>query len=169
MATKPPTPLTNIGTSVPPRSLPSRPPRAIPPALPVGGNGQRFLPAGLHVALPVAVPEGTDPGRRVIAPDPLWIARWQPSATAPLSRAPWVIAYRFWRQGVAYQTRGMMTSNVLSFWFNDGFQCGHEGVPDSMYHAFVRLTSSVGQWYHRNILGPGWRPGAGPLYTEVAP
>ncbi len=116
-----------------------------------------MMPNALPIGLPVAQQEGEQPGSKVVAPDPLWISRWQPSATIPLSKAPWIIAYRWYSAGVVYQTLGLMSSDRIELWFKDGHQHWYE-VPRSLYEDFRRLTSSVGQWLHRNILG-GWSPG----------
>lgn len=164
---------TNIGTTVPPPALPSR--AAVrPPGLPVArqitdpsrGVNQRMLPNALPIGLPVAQQEGETPAAKVIAPAPLWISRWQNS---PNPEKRWVNAYRFWRAGVHYETRGLIASNILSFWWTDGYQMGYEGIPDNLWQQFVRLTTSPGVWFHKHILGPGWRPGNGALYPEVAP
>lgn len=164
---------TNIGATVPPPPLPTRP-SVRPPGLPIArditnpnaGINQRMLPGALPIAMPVAQREGEEPGAQHVAPDPLWISRWQNS---PNPKKRWVNAYRFWKGGVVYQTRGRIESNILGFWWTDGYQMGYSGISDRLFQQFVRLTTSPGVWFHRYILGPGWKPGAGALYPEVAP
>ena len=146
--------LTNIGTSVPPVRRPS--PRVFVP-----GTG-----TALPVALPVATPEGQDPGPQQVAADPLWVSRWQPSATVPLSRAPWIVGIRFWAQNVVYQSIGTpLPYYRIDFRWRDHAHA-YTNIPREVWDHFRTLTTSVGQAYHRLILGPGWRPGAGALYPD---
>lgn len=150
--------LTNIGTTVPPVKVPAVPRPFVP------GTG-----TARPVGLPVAVPEGQDPGPQVVAPNPLWVSRWQPSATVPLSRAPWVTGYRAWRVGVVYQAYGhpLPWNRVDFLWGKQGVRRGYTGVPDEVYFGLLYLQGSVGQFFHRFILPPNWRPGMGALYPEV--
>ena len=150
-------PLTNIGTTVPPRvplAVPA--PRLVPPA--------PGVPTGIPVALPVAGREGEAPGPQAIAPDPLWVSRWQPSATPQGQPRPWVVGYRWWVQGVVYQSiRTPLPYFRIDLMWRDHRHAYIE-IPRDLWERFRRLTTSVGQFFHREILGPGWRPGAGARY-----
>ena len=151
-------PLTNIGTSRPPqRPLTEPASRFRPPTGP--------LPAGAPEALPVAGREG-EAQQQFVAPDPLWTSRWQPSKTVPLSKAPWVVGYRWWHAAVKYQSWGPepMGRYRLDLKWRDHAHAYL--VPRDVWEEFRLLTTSVGQWFHRRILGPGWRPGRGSLFPD---
>jgi hypothetical protein len=143
--------LTNIGTTVPPAKV---------------GSSRPVMRGGLPVARPVGAPEGEDPGPKVVAPDPLWISRWQPSATVPLSKAPWVVGYRWWVQGVVYQSVGepMPHYRIDLLWRDHAHAYTH--IPRALWEEFRQLGTSVGSWFHKKILGPNWRPGVKPLYPD---
>ena len=143
--------LTNIGTTVPrARALTQPAPRFVP--------GSR--------ALPVALPVDDGSGRQYVTPDPLWISRWQPSATRPLSKAPWVTGYRWWLKGSVYQSLGKIDYYRIDLKWRDHAHAYI--VPDALFFEFRGLRSSVGQWFHRTLLGPGWKPGAGSVYPNFA-
>lgn len=139
-------PLTNIGTSVPPRVPLTEPVRP----------GQ---------TLPVAQFEGETPGARMIAPDPDWISRWQPSATRPLDKAPWIVGYRWWVAGVMYESWGPDELFRIDLMWRD-HKHAYSAIPRTLWEDFRKLGSSVGQWFHKNILGPGWKPGKGSLFPD---
>ncbi len=129
--------LTNIGTTVPPVALPP----VATPGMPVA----RF--ADEKTSLPVA---------RIVVPDPLWTSRWQNSATVPLSKAPFVVAYRWWSEDVAYETWGPVKGYRIDMKFKGGHEHAYCDIPKSLWLEFVYLTTSVGQWLHQKILGKGW-------------
>lgn len=136
------TPLTNIGTSVPPRVIP--------------GPAQRFRPGtgqALPLGLPQAVPEGQDPGPQVESAEPLWVSRWQPSKTPVNQKRPWVTGYRSYVKGNVYPSKGRIDHYRIEMMFIDGHQHWYE-VPEDLFFAFRVLTKSVGEWLHDNILRP---------------
>lgn len=151
---------------------PQKPPVALPVALPIAEN-ITGLPVGdpltnigtselAHRAALQA--KGILPGPLPVAQliegpldDPLWIARWQPSATVPLSKAPWVIGYRWWIAGLEYVSLGEIDYYRIDLRFKDGHEHAYE-VERGKFDDFRMLTSSVGQWLLREILGPGWTP-----------
>lgn len=149
-----PGPLTNIGAS-------------IPAARPLMGRPRAFVPGtgtALPIGLPVAQLEGEAPGPQVVATDPLWISRWQNSATPIGQPRPWVVGYRWWVQNVVYQSIG----RPLPYYRIDLMWRDHRhayiNIPRDLWEEFRQLTTSVGQWFHRRILGPDWKPGKGALY-----
>ncbi len=158
-------PLTNIGTTRPiarPLTEPARP--VLPTGLPIGGTFQRFRPGATPEALIEAQREGEPPGPQAIAPDPLWISRWQPTATVPPEDGPWVVGYRWWVQNVIYQSIG----TPLPYYRIDLMWRDHRhayvGIGRDLWQEFRQLQTSVGQWFHRRILGPGWHRGQGAMY-----
>jgi hypothetical protein len=147
--------LTNIGTS-------------IPPVRPLTENPQRFKPGtgnALPIGLPVAAREG-EQSQQYIAPDPLWTSRWQPSATPPDKNPPWVVGYRWWVAGVRYQSWGPEPLGRYRLDLKWRDHAHAYLVPRNVWEEFRLLTTSVGQWFHRRILGPGWRRGQGSLFPD---
>lgn len=124
---------TNIGTTEPPQARAGPLRRGDPIAERAEGRAD---------GLPVA---------QMIQPDPLWISRWQPSATVPRSKAPWIIAYRFWHAGAAYESTGRLKENRIDCWFKDGHKHRYI-VPRRYVDDLKQLKTSVGQWLHRNLL-----------------
>lgn len=88
-------------------------------------------------------------------PDPLWISRWQPSATVPIEKAPWVVGYRWWVPGNEYQSLGVIDYYRIDLKFKDGHKHAYL-VREEVWEDFRQLTTSVGQWLHQVILGKGW-------------
>lgn len=150
---------TNIGTTRPgpARPLTEKPQRFAPQ------QGQRVAaalgnapPPAVPVAMPVAAREGEEQ-QQYVSPEPLWISRWQPSKTVPLSKAPWIIAYRWWIQGAVYNELGGRPLNYyrIDLWFKDGHQHYYQ-VDRSKWLEFRALLTSIGQWLHQNNLGRNW-------------
>lgn len=140
-------PLTNIGTSVPPRRAFTEAPQRFR-----GPSGP--APIGRPEALPIAGREGEEQ-QQFITPEPLWISRWQPSATKPLSKAPWVIGYRWYLDTPVYADRGRLGFYEIQCRFKGGWKHWYR-VPREVWLEFRGLQSSVGRWIHQKILGPGW-------------
>lgn len=162
------------------------PPRIPPPGtrLPVA------LPIALPRALPIAKPIadqltnidatnlaarpgdfGIPTARRLdqVNPDPLWISRWQDSATPLGKPRPWVTGYRWWEANVPFRTWGPDPMYRIDFMWNNqsGMKpYGYRNIPRELWEEFARLTTSVGQWFHARILGPGWRRGNGALFPD---
>lgn len=158
IALPPRIPLTNIGTSIPPRLPPtSTPPRFQPP-----GDG----PTGRPVALPVAQLADETPEAKVVAPDPLWTSRWQPSKTKDPRKRPWVVAYRWWAAGVAFESWGPSSSPRIDLMWRDHRHAYI--VSQELFERFRQNTGSVGEWFHKHILGKGWRPGMGSKWPNWA-
>lgn len=147
-------PLTNIGTTVPPVKGPATALRFLPRALPIGDIGGRFRREGRPEAIPVARHEDEGQGEQYIQPDPLWISRWQPSATPPNRPRPWVTGYRWWVAGAAYQSLGRIDYYRLDMRFIDQHQHYYK-VEEQVWREFRVLTTSVGQWLHYRILKGG--------------
>ncbi len=149
-------PRTNIGTTPPPRQALVRPARLFVPR----------TGTALPIALPVAQQEGETPGPQAIASDPLWVSRWQPSATVPLSKAPWVVGYRWWVQNVVYQSIGTpLPYYRIDLKWRDHMHA-YTNIPRNVWEEFRQLQTSVGQWFHRRILGPGHVKGGPALYPD---
>lgn len=159
--------LTNIGTTFPPPAQPltEEPQRFLPNGLPIArrldtqeGVHQHVRPGALPVALPVARTEEEGPGEKLLSPDPLWVSRWQPSKTVPLSRAPWIVGYRWWIPGPAYDSIGEIQYHRIDLKFKaDSKGYSHEHayiVHPELYFEFRNLQTSVGEWLHERILGP---------------
>jgi hypothetical protein len=113
---------------------------------------------------PAATPPTDLPTARRIQSEPLWTSRWQQSATVPLSRAPWVTGYRFWRSRIPYEDDAGRRIGPMSpgtDWIDLSFKSGKRfryKVPETVCSAFVQLTQqnrSVGQWVHENLLAGG--------------
>lgn len=149
---------TNIGTTVPPRVPPSAPPPSFRPPRPGESSG-------IPVAMPVAQMEGETPGPKVMVPEPLWVSRWQPTATVPASEGPWVTGYRLWHEAVAYQGYGVLGYFRLDFMWRD-HRHAYTHIPRDVWFEFRGWTGSVGQWFHENILVPNWKPGRGARYPN---
>ncbi len=149
--------LTNIGTTT-------------PPTRPLQGRPRVFIPGtgtALPIGLPVAQQEGEVPGAKAIAPDPLWISRWQNSATPIGQPRPWVVGYKWWIKGLVYQSVGQpLPYNQIDFKWRD-YARGYINIPDDLLDKFKHWTDSVGQFFHQFILVPNWKPGMGARYPEV--
>lgn len=137
------------------------------PTTNIGATDMTRVPRG--ASPPTAKRPGTGDGppeARRLHPAPEWTSRWQRSATVPLSRAPWVVGYRFWRARLAYETGkgvrvGPGVSGPAVDWIDikhkSGFMRRHY-VPENVANAFVQAiqrNESVGQWVHRNLLSDG--------------
>ncbi len=107
------------------------------------------------------------PGRALfldrVNPDPLWISRWQNSATPIGQPRPWVIAYRWWEHMVPFASWGPDPLYRIDIKWRD-YAHAYIGIPQDLWYEFRGLTTSVGQWFHRRILGPDWKPGKGALF-----
>lgn len=152
-------PLTNIDTTVPPVRPLTEPPQRFQPG--AGPPGE-----ALPVALPVARFEGEEPGKQFIAADPQWTSRWQPSATPPNQPRPWVVGYRWWASGVRYESWGPDPLFRIDLWWRNGHRRAFAMIPRSVWLDFRNLHTSVGRWFHKTLLGPGWKPGRGSLYPD---
>jgi hypothetical protein len=115
---------------------------------------------------PAATPPTDLPTARRIQSEPLWTSRWQQSATVPLSRAPWVVAYRFYRGRIPYENAvgrrvGPGVTGPPGDWIDIKHKSGHgrrHYVPEAVCDAFVAAIArneSVGQWVHQNLLENG--------------
>ncbi len=144
-------PRTNIGASVP-----------VPFSTSTGAFTDRRN--GLPVAFPVAQFADEAPNPQVIAQDPLWISRWQNSATVKGER-PWVKGYRWWSAGVRYQTWGPTQDYRIDFLWKDHRHAYH-GIPKNVWDQFRTWTGSVGVWFHQMILVPNWSKGKGARYPN---
>ena len=149
---------TNIGTTVPPaRPLTEAPQRLNPP--------RDGVMTGVPVALPVAQFEGEEPRVQLIAPDPLWVSRWQNSKTPVGRERPWVKGYRWWVAGVKYETWGPDPLYRIDIMWKD-HKHAYTGIPRDLWEDFRKLTGSVGEWFHKFILPPNWRPGMGAMWPN---
>lgn len=114
---------------------------------------------------PVGIRPGDGPVALVIQPAPLFVSRWQQSATVPFSKAPWVTGYRIWRGRAAYEDeKGLRVGpppgeDWIDCIFKDGFKCRYR-VPEptnlaTMFVALMGRNQSIGQWIHANLLQNG--------------
>ena len=138
-------------------------PRGIPIADPLTNIGATELRARPEAFSPVQTAKFLDQ----VNPDPIWRSRWQDSATEDPEQRPWVRGYRWWEALVPFETWEPDPLYRIDFRWRDGFMMGYSGIPHSVWFEFINWTGSVGQWYHKNILKPGWRPGMGARYPEV--
>lgn len=163
---------TNIGTTVPPVApMFSRPQQFKRVGLPVAQRegeavGPRLIPNAPPVALPIAQREGEALLPKVIAPDPLWVSRWQNSATPVGQPRPWVTGYRWWVAGVHYSSGWYDPDSYRIDFMWRNHREAYMLIPYAVWQDFRLNTGSVGQWFHRNILVPGWKRGMGARYPS---
>jgi hypothetical protein len=77
-----------------------------------------------------------------------------------------VVGYRWWVQNVVYQSIGspLPYYRIDLKWRDHAHAYTH--IPRELWEEFRQLQSSVGQWFHARILGPGWRKGAGSMFPD---
>ncbi len=148
-----------------PVGLPIALPRALPIATPIGDQLTNIDTTELRARPGDFSPLQTGKRLDQINPDPLWISRWQDSATPIGKPRPWVKGYRWWEAQVPFKSWGPDPMYRIDIkWADAAF--GYRDIPRELWEEFVHLTTSVGQWFHRRILGPGWRRGDGALYPD---
>lgn len=156
--------ITNIGTTVPhPRAPTERPQRFLAPLRPrlppgsVGAGSVEAHAVALPIAQTVEMVEAGEEVQRLVAQDPIWRSRWQPSATPVGQPRPWVTGFRWWVPIVRYTSWGPTPEDEYRIDFMwRGHRHAYYKIPRAVWIQFITWGGSVGQWFHANILVDGW-------------